>query len=168
MKNTMEKIKLTDRKGKSKTGRKITVTSTLDTSADKIRNRLLNIATLMEICKPKMAFKSYRMEMPEKWELQKTYLFKLFGYGFIPIGKHEIVLERIDREKNEILSREHNKVVTVWNHLIKLEPTETNKTTYTDEVVLYAGIFTYFAALWSISFYKHRQRKWSKIVKELT
>ncbi len=163
----MEKIKLTDRKGKLRTGRKITVTSMLDTSADKIWNHLLNISTLIEICKPKMTFKSYRMEMPGKWELQKIYLFKLFGYGFIPIGKHEIVLERIDREKNEILSREHNKIVTVWNHLIILEPTEANKTIYTDEVVLYAGIFTYFAALWSISFYRHRQRKWNKIANKL-
>ncbi len=140
----------------------------MNTSADKIWKRLLNIGTLIEICKPKMTFKSYRAEMPEKWELQKTYLFKLFGYGFIPIGKHEIVPERIDREKNEILSQEHNKIVSVWKHLIRLEPTETNKTVYTDEVVLYAGIFTYFAALWSISFYRHRQRKWGKIVEEYT
>jgi hypothetical protein len=36
---------------------------------------------------------------------------------------------------------------------------------YTDEVEIYAGVFTFFVAIWSIIFYKHRQKKWSKIAK---
>ena len=30
----------------------------------------------------------------EKWELQRSYLFKLFGYGFVPLGQHEIILQQ--------------------------------------------------------------------------
>ena len=166
MKNKIEKIQLIDRKGKPRIGRKITVTSSFVSSTENIWNRLLNVSTLIEICKPKMTFKSYDGKTLKKWELQRSYLFKLFVYGFVPLGQHEIVLKRIDRESNVILSNEHNKIVRVWNHLIKLESVETEKTIYTDEVELYAGIFTYFVALWSISFYKHRQKKWRKIVEK--
>lgn len=167
MKTSMEKISLIDRNGKSKIGRKISVTSTFESTTDKIWERLLNINTLIEICKPKATFKSCSGKIPEKWEIQKTYPFKLFIYGLIPMGRHEIVLELMDRENRKIQSREHNKIVKVWNHLIKLEPFGTGETLYTDEVEIYAGIFTCFAARWSISFYKHRQRKWQRIAKGL-
>ncbi len=167
MKTSIEKVKVIDRKGQLKVGRKITVTSTFENSANKIWDRILSIDTLIEICKPKATFKSCTGEMPEKWELRKIYPFKLFIYGLIPMGQHEIILEKIDREQNEILSREHNKIVKIWNHLIKMDSTGTEKTTYTDEVEIYAGIFTYITALWSISFYRHRQRKWQQIAKSL-
>ena len=167
MKARIEKINLIDRKGKPRIGRKISVTSTLENAADNIWNRLLNVDTLIEICKPRATFKNCTGKMPEKWELQKIYAFKLYIYGFFPMGRHEIILSQMDQENKEILSREHNKIVSVWNHLIKLESAETGKTIYTDEVEIYAGLFTYVTALWGTSFYKHRQKKWQWIAKTL-
>ncbi len=60
--------------------------------------------------------------------------------------------------------RARNRIVTVWNHLITLRRTDDNKTLYTDEVELYAGIFTHPAAFWSKTFYRHRQIKWQQIL----
>ena len=38
-----------------------------------------------------------------------------------------------------------------------------NEIKYTDEVEIYAGIFTLFTAIWAKLFYKHRQKKWKRI-----
>lgn len=38
---------------------------------------------------------------------------------------------------------------------------------YTDSVELYAGYLTPLVAWWTLYFYKHRQKKWQKITKNL-
>jgi hypothetical protein len=108
-------------------------------------------------------FKLLTKEKPIKWNLNKEYVFKLFIYGFIPFGNHKIIVETIDGEKNIIKSKEHNNIVKIWNHKITLKKDEEKITKYTDEVEIYAGIFTLFVAFWGAIFYKHRQKKWKKI-----
>jgi hypothetical protein len=98
----MEKILLEDNNGKFKKGIKITISSILNNSAEKIWNKLLDVKTLIYICRPMASFKIISKENSMKWELDKEYLFKLFIYGFIPIGNHRIILEKMD-VKNKII-----------------------------------------------------------------
>ena len=163
----MEKILLEDKKGKSKKGIKIIVSSILNNSAEKIWNKLLNVETLIYICKPMITFKSKTKEKNMKWELNKEYIFKLFIYGFLPFGNHIIILDKIDENEKVIISKEHNNIITIWNHTIRMENNGEKSIKYTDEVEIYAGIFTFFVAIWSIIFYKHRQKKWAKIAQTL-
>jgi len=149
--------------GKINKGIKIIISSTLNNSAEKIWNKLLNIETLIEICKPMATFKSNLNEKEMKWEIDKEYIFKLFIYGFIPFGNHKIILKKLDKENKIILSNEYNKIVKIWNHLIFMENVGENEIKYTDEVEIYAGIFTLFTAIWAKLFYKHRQKKWKRI-----
>ena len=79
----MDKILLKYNNGKMKKGIKIIISSTLSNSAEKIWNKLLNIETLIEICKPMATFKLKLNEKEMKWEINKEYIFKLFIYGFI-------------------------------------------------------------------------------------
>jgi hypothetical protein len=153
--------------GNTKKGIKICISSKLNNSIEKIWDKLLNIETLIEICKPMARFNSITNEKILKWETNKEYAFKLFISGFIPFGKHYIVLEILDKESKIILSKEHNAIVKIWNHKILLEYEEGNITKYTDEVIIYAGILTLFVAIWAKAFYKHRQKKWEKISKIL-
>jgi hypothetical protein len=159
----MEKVILTNNNGKTKKGIRITISSILNNSAEKIWNRLLDVETLIYICKPMAIFKPTAKEKHLKWELNKEYMFKLFIYGFVPFGNHRIILEKIDETNKIITSKERNTIVKIWNHKITMENNEENKTKYTDEVEIYAGIFTLFVAVWGVLFYKHRQRKWGKI-----
>jgi len=159
----MEKILLKYDNGKIKKGIKIIISSTFSNSAEKIWNKLLNIETLIEICKPMVTFKSKLNEKEMKWEIKKEYVFKLFIYGFIPFGDHKIILKELDKENKIILSNENNKIVKIWNHLILMENVGENEVKYTDEVEIYAGIFTLFTAIWAKLFYKHRQKKWKRI-----
>ena len=159
----MEKILLKYNNGKIKKGIKIIISSTLNNSAEKIWTKLLNIETLVEICKPMATFKSKLNDKEMKWEINKEYIFKLFIYGFLPFGDHKIILKKLDKENKIILSNEYNKIVKIWNHLIIMENIGENEIKYTDEVEIYAGILTLFTAIWAKLFYKHRQKKWKRI-----
>ena len=152
----MEKILLKYNNGKIKKGLKISISSNLSNSAEKIWDKLLNIETLIEICKPMATFRSITNDTEMKWELNKEYIFKLFIYGFLPLGKHKIILEKLDKENKIILSKEHNNIVKIWNHIIFMENIGENKIKYTDEVEIYVGIFTLFVAIWAKMINKHR------------
>jgi hypothetical protein len=163
----MEKVLLKNNDGKHKKGIKIIISSILNKPAEKIWSKLLDVETLIYICKPMATFKTTTKDKNMKWELNKEYVFKLLIYGFIPFGNHRIILEKIDGTNKIIISKEHNKIVKIWNHIIKMENNGEDNIKYTDEVEIYAGIFTLFVAIWGIIFYKHRQRKWKKVAKEL-
>jgi hypothetical protein len=159
----MEKVLLANSNGEFKKGIRIKIHSKFDNSIEKIWNKILNIETLIYLCKPMATFKQVVNEKITKWETNKEYVFKLFIYGFIPFGKHKITLDRIDKNNGLIISKEHNNIVKIWNHKIIMESKGEKVIEYTDEVELYAGIFTLFVAFWGILFYKHRQKKWRKI-----
>ena len=65
----------------------------------------------------------------------------------------------IDEQNHKIQSREYNRLVPVWNHIIKIQSSKDGKVNYTDEIHLYAGYLTKFIAWWASCFYRHRQKK---------
>lgn len=146
--------------------KKIAISSLFDATPEAVWEKLSNLDTLMWICKPRARFGliSGDLAADGKWRQGVVYKFRLRLHGFVPMGVHEIKIESVDREKMEIRSRERNKIVTAWNHLITLQRTDDGKTLYTDIVELHAGVFTCTAALWSRAFYRHRQRRWRRLL----
>lgn len=162
----IQTIGLTTRKGKSVTGRRITITSTIGTNIENIWTKIQDIETLREICKPKASFISCGTS-PLVWKEGETFVFKLFLHGFIPVGKHTINVVKMDRTSRDIDTVEYNKHVTIWNHYIKMREVSENATQYADIVDMYAGWLTPLVAWWTLKFYRHRQRKWQRIAKTL-
>ena len=162
----IKKICLTTRDGKRVVGCKIVVTSVFETDIENLWRKIQDIETLREICKPKASFISYG-NIPPVWKEGETFYFKMFLHRFIPIGKHTINVIKIDKKSREIVSNEYNKRVTIWNHYIQMEKITENVIKYTDSVELYAGYLTPLVAWWTLYFYKHRQKKWQKITKNL-
>lgn len=162
----MNTIQLIDRKGKVRKGKKVVITTTFDCNINEVWQRIQNVSTLVEICKPMARFTPHKGEMPTSWIIGKSYDFNLYFHCLFPMGKHSIMVESIDEQSHQIQSREYNTLVPVWNHLIKIHPTKDGKVSYTDEIDLYAGILTGFVAWWSCRFYQHRQRKWKTILRK--
>lgn len=162
----IQKVKLTTRTGEKVTGSRITVISDFPSNIENIWNKIQDINTLREICRPKASFISCD-NFPILWKEGESFVFKLFLHGFIPVGKHIINVVKMDEVSREIVTEEYNKTVTIWNHYIKMEEVNPNVTRYTDIVDLYAGSLTYISAWWTLKFYMHRQRKWQKIAKSL-
>ena len=162
----IQKVKLTTREGKKVMGCRITVTSDFHSNIENIWNKIHYIDTLREICKPKARFISCD-DSPMLWKEGKSFVFKLFLHGFLPVGRHTINVVKMDKASREIDTEEYNDTVIIWNHYIKMEEISQQVTRYTDTVDLYAGYFTSIAAWWTLKFYKHRQRKWQIIAKSL-
>ena len=123
--------------------------------------RLQRLETLQHIAAPYATFTPVENAKDFSWRegAVSSYHFRLFG--FIPFGIHTIRIERFDQ--SGIQSREHNKHVPVWDHLITLEDLG-SQTKYTDEVEIHAGWKTVFIWLWAKAFYAHRQRKWIRLL----
>lgn len=162
----VRKVQLITREGKKVKGRQVIITSNFEANIESIWNKIQDIDTLKEICKPKANFISCD-DSPLIWEEGRSFVFKLFMHRLIPIGKHTINIVKMDKSSRQITSNEYNQTVTIWNHYIEMEEISDNITKYTDKVDLYAGCLTSIVAWWTVKFYKHRQRKWQKIAKML-
>ena len=116
--------------------------------------------SLMYICRPMLYFNAQPgYTLPERWKEGETAQLRIRAYGVLPLGPHQIHLERIDPLAYRIQSREKGRIVSVWDHLIQLQEKEQG-TLYTDEVILHAGLLTRPVAWWSTQLYRHRQRRW--------
>jgi len=150
--------------GRKVKGRKITVSSTFPVSKDQIWNKIQQVETLRYVARPYAMFDPVG-EIPTEWKEGDTYVFRTRMHSILPIGKHTIRIVQTNREKGEIVSCEFDKVVRIWEHTIRMkENGAVSVTDYTDIVSIYAGILTPVVAWWSVRFYKHRQRKWKKLL----
>ena len=96
------------------------------------------------------------------WSPGSSSSFRLRLFGIIPFGTHTIRIVRFDPDG--VSSREGNEHVPVWNHEIRLRELDGGRTEYTDRVEIRAGWKTPFIRLWAGAFYRHRQRKWIRLL----
>jgi hypothetical protein len=125
------------------------------------------VQSLMHVAAPILVFKpQHGTRMPEKWEVGETYALKLYAFHIIPLGKHSIDVKRIDPENREILTHEHGSLTKTWNHLIRMKEIDGTTAWYTDEIEIEAGIITPLIWAFAHIFYRHRQRKWKKVLSQ--
>jgi hypothetical protein len=77
-------------------------------------------------------------ELHEGQEIQIRILF----FHSIPAWRHHLRLVRVDEERREILWQERGGFIHAWNHRIHIEPENTVRCRYTDEIEIRAGIVT--------------------------
>jgi hypothetical protein len=142
----------------------IKIQSVFPASLNEIFKKLQEVNTLQYIASPYASFVS---ENPENslWHIGETSNYKLKIFCFIPMGLHTIKVIKFDKEN--IYTKEYNKYVKVWNHKITLKKLDESKTIYEDEVEIKAGIRTIFIYCWAVLFYKHRQKKWVKLLRNI-
>ncbi len=83
----------------------------------------------------------------------------------IPLGRHSIFCERIDPELREIQTREREPLVRRWDHLVRVRPEGDGHTRYSDEIEIEAGLLTPIVWLFAEVFYRHRQRRWKRLIR---
>lgn len=141
----------------------IRISSVLPASKDRIWDKLTLIETLQHIAAP-LAYFSPVDNATAIWQKGGILQFRLHILGFIPLGIHRIQITEFDISSYIIRTCEGNRLVPLWNHTIRLIPLNESETHYFDEVEIDAGIFTGFVVLWSRLFYRHRQRKWRRLL----
>ena len=147
-----------------KKNKMIIQTSTFPASRETIWNKLSLLKTLQYVAYPYATFAPEKRSGDLKWNVGETSKFKMKLFGVIPFGTHSIHVVEFDKNTYTIYTNEINSFVPIWNHRITLKYLDKDKTLYTDEVEIDAGWKTNFVYLWGVLFYKHRQRKWRRLL----
>jgi len=98
------------------------------------------------------------------WEVGKPYDLKLYLFQAIPLGRHRIRLLKVDERTRTILSEESGLLARVWNHVISFHRSGDRTVAYTDEIQIEAGWLTPLVWAFAHLFYRHRQRRWKRLL----
>ena len=101
---------------------------------------------------------------PPRWELAKTVRCSCRFLGIIPIGVRSVCFHRIDPSQREMETHESDPLIRRWDHLIRVESMLDGRTRYSDRIDIDAGLLTPLVWLSAIVFYRHRQRRWRKLI----
>ena len=141
----------------------IRISSLFPAAPDKIWPLLMRVDTLRYIAAPYAAFSSLDPTEEMIWREGALIRFRLRIFG-VPLGIHTIDIQKIAPAAYTIQTREGNRFVPVWNHTITLVPAGVKAARYTDEVEIGAGLLTGIVYLWAGAFYRHRQKKWLRLL----
>lgn len=168
MNSQIEKVSL-NYDSKVVMGRKLTVSSQIVVSINTAWNEIQKSSLLKFVAKGKVKFKPVNGKFPEIWKEKMTVQTRILIFRFIPFGGiHTLYFEKIDSENYVIETKEKDNSAKVWNHKISMQKIDENHIQYTDEVIIYGGIWTSIITCWAKSFYKHRQKRWLIVAKNLT
>jgi len=147
---------------------RVDISTRLDCSAETAWRELQKSSLWLHVSRPLVRIlPATGASLPERWNEGAVIRCNLYLLGFIPIGWHTIFCERIDHDRHEVQSREHDRLIRRWDHRISIEPLGGGQSTYRDEIEIEAGPLT--AAVWAFAnwFYRHRQSRWRALAKTL-
>lgn len=102
--------------------------------------------------------------LPAQWQEEK-YRMQLRLFGCIAFGEQTINISVACRNPDRIELRDngYGSVISKWDHKITLQPAG-DCVIYTDRIDIAAGILT--PAVWAFAwlFYRHRQRRWKRLI----
>lgn len=143
----------------------IKAVSIFDCKPDRLFIELKKSKSLVYVAKPMLVFAHYnKNEFPKIW-VEEKYPVSLHMFGFIPLGKHWVDIT-IDEKLKQLKDDGRGKLVRQWNHNIYANEADNGKTLYVDIVNIKANVLTPFVALFAYKFYRHRQRRWEKIISQ--
>jgi hypothetical protein len=141
------------------------ITCELACTPQELWERIAQPTALQYVAAPLITFKPLDPAVLEgPWTVGQVYPLTIALFGIVPLGRHDITVEVIDREQNLIVSKESGLLAKSWNHTISFQPIDSHTLTYTDEVEIIAGLLT--PLIWSFAhiFYRHRQRRWKQLL----
>lgn len=101
---------------------------------------------------------------PERWSTgeHKTWMRLM---GLIPIGWQVIRIEIPAPQGDTRVLRDngYGPMIKTWDHVIEVSP-DGQGTRYVDRVTIDAGVLTPLVFAFAHSFYRHRQRRWQRLV----
>ncbi len=150
---------------------KVVVKTVLDAPVERIWAEVKTPRLLNYVAAPLIVFDLIDPKtMPAHWG-DGRYLVSMRFLGLIPIGRQWFVTSTPQPEDQARgVFRIHDNgigdIAKVWSHLIVIEPQADGRTAYRDEVEVKAGVLTLGVWLFAHWFYRHRQTRWRRLVRQ--
>lgn len=145
----------------------VSVSTYLDAPVEIIRGHALTPRLLHYVTQGMIKFKLLEPEtFPEVWA-PGEYKVQMLWKGFLPIGEQIIGIELPPTGTDGVVRIRDNGrsgLIKSWDHMIELKP-DGSGTHYTDQLEIKAGVLTPFIWVFASLFYRHRQRRWQRLVK---
>lgn len=143
------------------------ISTIMNTTPQKLWGKIITPSSLLYVAAPILYFMPVNgTDLNSKWKVNRVYNLRLYFLKFIPLGFHKIIIKDIDIEKNKIVSNESGLLAKVWNHTIQFDAINYAQIIYTDTIEIKAGFLTVFVWMFTHLFYRHRQKKWKKLLSE--
>lgn len=149
----------------------VTLSTDLDAPAARVWREVRTPRLLRYVAAPLQTFEPVQPPAwPEEWHAG-AYEVRLRLLGVLPLGAHWIVIsfpageETPGREGFELHDRGHGRLARTWNHRITVQALPDGRTRYSDRVDVRAGPLTPLVWLFAQVFYRHRQRRWRRLVR---
>lgn len=120
---------------------------------------------LLKVAAPLLTFRAESPpELPGIWQ-PGTYWVSMALFGWIPLGKQAIVISYPESPAGTFSLRDnsHSLLVARWDHWITVEDAGQDSV-YGDRVLIEAGWRTPIVWAFASLFYRHRQRRWRKLL----
>lgn len=140
----------------------------LDANADTIWHAVTSPTAFRLVTRGLLRWLGVARSRVAPWSEGETHSGLLLAFGFLPVTRHTITLERIDAERRELQSDEHGGVVRSWRHLIRVTPVDQHSCLYEDIVEIDAGLLTPAVVAFARWFYGVRQRRWQELAHVMT
>jgi hypothetical protein len=148
----------------------INVMTKLKTDFDTVVRYVSRSDTLDYIAHPLIRFTPLDpKKYPREWK-NGEYAVAMKMFGIIHLGTQTIGIEKYkekDREEYILRDRGHGQLAKTWDHWIFVRKTGNPQVaSYTDRIEVKAGLLTPFVALYAAIFYRWRQFRWRKLIRE--
>lgn len=141
----------------------VKISTTLPCSSERAWREIQHINLLLHIAHPLVTFEPVEPNVfPATWS-DASYLVQMRVFGFIPFGEQWVAI-KLNHEKFELLDDGHSNLIKQWRHKITVQRTSEGCTRYTDTIDIKAGIFTFGVWLFANVFFRHRQRRWRRLI----
>ena len=145
----------------------LNITTYLDCSVEQAISHAKTTRLLKFVAHPLVHFTPIEPNAwPHTWA-EGRYWVGVRILGFMPFGKQAIVIS-LPKTGDGFLIRDngYSSLVKVWDHTISIT-TDAGRTRYKDSVIIDAGVFTLPVWLFAQVFYRHRQRRWRQLARQL-
>ncbi len=143
----------------------IRIETYLDAPPERIAAEVRRSELLLYVSRGVLTFRPLQPDrLPEVWE-PGEYKVQMIWKGFLPLGWQVIGIELGKQGPDVWQIRDNGRgaMIRRWDHLIELRP-EGEGTRYVDRLDVEAGWLTPFVRLFAGQFYRHRQKRWRRLV----
>ena len=149
-------------------GKQIQAISVLESSRERLWQLAITSGLMTYLDWPWISFHpTEEKNLPAIWRQGDSVQVKLRFLFIIPLGKHTIVIEKVDSDHYSLQTRKHGRFAQVWDHAIDLQELPDGWTIYTDTIDIYAGPQTDRIASLAAWLFRYRQARLRALVRSI-